>query len=318
MFTTIIVKPLFNLLVFIYAILPGHNFGLALIIFTILFRLVLWPLVKKQLHQAKAMRKLQPELKQIKKDAKGDKQKEGQMVMALYKEQGINPVGTLPIFVVQIIILIGLNSGLRKIIANRQEVITFSYSWVRHLPWMRHLAANIHLFDNTLFGFVNLGRSALSSGGVYWPAMIIVVLSAASQYFQSKQLMPTSKDQKGLRQIMKEASKGNQADQSEISGAVGKSTQYILPFMIFFFTVELASALSLYWFTSGLVAYIQQSIALREDETELEGMADTPTVPSKDVSAIPEAELIDSKETPPKTPKPKNPKRKKSKKRRKR
>ena len=134
--------------------------------------------------------------------------------MELYKEQGINPVGTLPIFVIQIIILIGLNSGIRKIIANKEAVITFSYSWVRHLPWMKHLATNIHLFDNTLFGIVNLGRSRSFTSGVYWPAMIIVVLSAVSQYFQSKQLMPTSKDQKGLRQIMKDASKGKQADQA--------------------------------------------------------------------------------------------------------
>src|SRR5271154_6730830 len=122
MFTDIIVKPLFNLLVFIYAILPGHNFGLALIIFTIIFRLVLWPLVKKQLHQAKAMRKLQPQLAAIKKETKGNKQKEGQMIMELYKAQGINPLGTLPIFAVQIVILIGLNSGLRKIIANKEQV----------------------------------------------------------------------------------------------------------------------------------------------------------------------------------------------------
>src|ERR1700721_2666824 len=144
MFTTIIVKPLFNFLVLIYAILPGHNFGLALIIFTIIFRILLWPLVKKQLHQAKAMRKLQPELKKIKQSAKGDRQKEGQMIMELYKEQGINPIGTLPIFAIQIIILLGLNSGLRKIISNKQELVTFSYSWVKHLPWMRHLATNIH------------------------------------------------------------------------------------------------------------------------------------------------------------------------------
>ena len=68
MFTAIIVKPIFNLLVLIYAILPGHNFGLALIIFTVIIRLLLWPLLKKQLHQAKAMKKLQPEIKRVKKD----------------------------------------------------------------------------------------------------------------------------------------------------------------------------------------------------------------------------------------------------------
>src|SRR5438270_10443270 len=110
MFTTLIVKPLFNLLVLIYALLPGHNFGLALIIFTIIIRLLLWPFVKKQLHQAKAMQKLQPELKRIKQAAKGDRQKESQMMMELYKERGINPFGTLPTLIVQFSVLIGRDS----------------------------------------------------------------------------------------------------------------------------------------------------------------------------------------------------------------
>src|SRR3954468_2193892 len=101
MFTALIVKPLFNLLVFIYAILPGHNFGLALIIFTIIIRLLLWPLVKKQLHQAKAMRKLQPDIKRIKQATKGNRQKESQMLMELYKEKGIIPFATFPILIVQ-------------------------------------------------------------------------------------------------------------------------------------------------------------------------------------------------------------------------
>ena len=80
-FQILIVKPIFNLLVFIYAILPGHNFGLALIIFTIVVRMLMWPLVKKQLHQAKAMRKLQPEIKKIKAATKGNRQQESQMLM---------------------------------------------------------------------------------------------------------------------------------------------------------------------------------------------------------------------------------------------
>src|SRR6185437_10265103 len=105
MFTTYIVQPIFNLLVLIYAILPGHNFGLAIIIFTIIVRLLLWPLVKKQLHQAKAMRKLQPELKRLKKEAKGDKQKESMMLMELYKERGINPFGSIGVLIIQLPIL---------------------------------------------------------------------------------------------------------------------------------------------------------------------------------------------------------------------
>src|SRR4051812_529831 len=112
LFTTLIAQPIFNLLVLIYAILPGHNFGLAIIIFTIIVRLLLWPLVKKQLHQTKMMRKLQPELKRIKKEAKGNRQKESMMTMELYKERGINPFGSIGVMLVQLPILIALYSGL--------------------------------------------------------------------------------------------------------------------------------------------------------------------------------------------------------------
>src|SRR5882762_5941071 len=146
MFTALIVKPLFNLLVLIYALIPGHNFGFALIIFTIIIRLLLWPLVKKQLHQAKAMRALQPEIRRIKKATKGNRQKESQLLMELYKERGINPIGTFPILIIQLIILIGLYSGLRKVIDNPQELISFAYPSLQHLSWMQELAHNIHLF----------------------------------------------------------------------------------------------------------------------------------------------------------------------------
>jgi YidC/Oxa1 family membrane protein insertase len=307
MFTTFIVQPLFNLLVLIYAILPGHNFGLALIIFTLIIRILLWPLVKKQLHQARAMRKLQPELKRIKQASKGDRQKESKLLMELYKEQGINPIGTLPILVVQFIILIGLYSGLRRVIANPHNLISFAYPAMRHLSWMRVLAGNIHRFDNTFFGIVNLSRSAAAIGhGIYWPAMIIVLGSAVAQFFQASQLMPATKDQRGLRAILKDAGEGKPADQSEVNAAVGRSTRFLLPVMIFLFTVRLASALSLYWLAGGVVAYIQQSLVLRKDETEMEVLADKP---GKNPANIPEAEVVPtikakSTKTPPKPKKP--------------
>jgi YidC/Oxa1 family membrane protein insertase len=152
MFTTIIVQPIFNLLVLIYALLPGHNFGLAIIIFTVVVRLLLWPLVRKQLHQAKLMRKLQPDLKRIKKAAKGDKQKEGTMMMELYKERGINPFGSIGMLILQIPILIGLYSGLRRVVDNPHALVSFSYPALQHLSWMEKLSHNIHLFDGTLFG----------------------------------------------------------------------------------------------------------------------------------------------------------------------
>src|SRR5205809_5324529 len=107
MFNTIIVQPIFNLLVVIMALLPGHNLGLTIIIFTVIVRMLMWPLVKKQINHAKAMRELQPELKKIKKAAAGDRQKESKMVMELYKEREINPFASILILLVQIPILIG-------------------------------------------------------------------------------------------------------------------------------------------------------------------------------------------------------------------
>lgn len=276
MFQTLIVQPIFNLLVFIYSLLPGHNFGLALIIFTIITRMLMWPLVKKQLHHAKAMRELQPELKRIKKESKGDRQKESMMVMELYKEREISPFGSIGVLAIQMVILLGLYSGIRKVTANPQAIIDYSYSFLRDTGWLHSLAENIGQFDATLLGFIDLSKAAVGQGGIYWPAMILVAGSAITQYFQSAQLMPNDKDARSLRQIMKEAGSGKQADQSEVSASMMRSTKYFIPVMIFVFTVNLPSALGLYWFVSGLIAYLQQSRILKQDENELEVMASKP------------------------------------------
>src|SRR5476649_514959 len=122
MFTTIIVRPIFNLLSLIYGLLPGHNFGLAIILFTIVIRLLMWPLVKKQLRQAKAMRELQPEIKRIKKETNGNKQQQSRMLMELYKEREISPFGSIGTLIIQFIILIGLYSGLRKVVYDPKEL----------------------------------------------------------------------------------------------------------------------------------------------------------------------------------------------------
>ncbi|MEI6755705.1 MAG: YidC/Oxa1 family membrane protein insertase [bacterium] len=290
MFNDLVVQPLFNLLVTIYALIPGHNFGLSIIIFTIIIRLLLWPLVKKQLHQTKAMRKLQPEIKKIKQATKGDRAKESAMLMELYKERGINPLAAFPTLILQFIVLIGLYSGLHKIIVDPKTIITFAYPFVQSLSWMEHIAKNIHLVDNTLFGVVDLSRAAVNKGGgIYWPAMMIVAGSAVMQYFTAVQLMPKEENQRSLRDILKGAGSGQSADQSEVNAAVGRSTRFLLPIMIFVFTISIASALSLYWLVGGIVAYIQQSIVLNKDEEEMEEIADKP---SKNVKKIPEAEVV--------------------------
>ena len=89
-FDRLLTQPIFNLLALIYNFVA--DFGVAIIIMTILVRLLLWPLVKKQLHQTKLMRSIQPELKQIKKKTKGNRMLESQMMMELYRERGMEAV----------------------------------------------------------------------------------------------------------------------------------------------------------------------------------------------------------------------------------
>lgn len=297
MFTTYIVQPIFNLLVLIYALLPGHNFGLAVIIFTIIIRLLLWPLLRKQLHQTKAMRKIQPELKRIKKEAKGDRQKEAAMTMALYKEHGVSPFGALGLTLLQLPIIFALYIGLERVIADPHQIISFAYPGLQHLAWMQTLSHNIHLFDSTLFGVVDLTRSAVGAKGLYVPALILAIASAVVQYYQSKQLLVTDKNARSLRDILRDASQGREADQSEVSSAVGGITRYFIPLMVLYFASRYVAALGLYWFVSSLVAFIQQSLILREDETELEALAEGKT--PKDVAAIPEGEVVVTHETKP-------------------
>jgi YidC/Oxa1 family membrane protein insertase len=276
MFTTLIVQPIFNLLVLIYALIPGHNFGLAIIIFTVVMRLLLWPLVRKQLHHAKAMRKLQPELKKIKAAAKGNRQEESRLTMELYKEKEINPFASLGIVIVQLPILIGLYSGIRRLISHPHQIVDFSYPFIQHLSWIQTLSHDIHKFDSSLFGLVNLTRTASSHGHIYWPAMAIVLGSAIAQYLQSKQLMPQSSDQRSLRAIMREAGSGTKTDQSEVNAAVSQGTIYLIPGIVFLVSLNLAVALPLYWLVSSTVAYFQQAKVLEGDLTEAEKIADEP------------------------------------------
>lgn len=276
MFDNLIVQPIFNLLVFITAIIPGHNFGVAIILFTILVRLIMWPLVKKQLHHASAMRKMQPEIKKLKKAANGDRKKESELMMELYKERNISPFGSLGTIIIQFIVLLGLYFALRKMVNDPQALLTFTYEPLHNLAWLKELSANISTFDETLVGIIDLTRPAIGPQGFYLGAFLLVIGSAFVQFVQSSQLMPKPKDGRGLKQILKDAASGKEADQSEVSAAVMRGTRFLIPVMILIFTIGLPAALSLYWFTGGLVAIIQQGRVLKQDEEEMEAIADEP------------------------------------------
>ncbi len=282
MFETFVERPVFNLLELIYAIIPGHDLGVAIILFTVVVRLALWPLVRKQLHQSKAMRKLQPELKKIKKEAAGDKQKQARLQMELYKEHGVKPFSTIGTLIIQLPIFISLYFSVRKIVEDPNILQTFSYDWVHNLAWIQTIANDVSQFQHTLLGVVDLSRAGFGDGAVYLPAIIIALAAAFAQYKQSKMLLPDTKDSRRLRDILKDASMGRETDQTEVSAAMSRNMVIFVPFLTFSFASYVPAALALYFLSTAAFGYVQQRIILGQDAEEMAEIASEPeTRPAK-------------------------------------
>jgi YidC/Oxa1 family membrane protein insertase len=276
MFQTFIVQPIFNVLSLVYAVVPGHDFGVAVILFTILVRVALWPLLKKQLHQTKLMREMQPEIKKIKARTKGDRQKEAALMLELYKERGASPYGTIGIMFLQFPILIGLFQGLRRLAESKDTLLDLTYSWVQNIGWLREVKIDINSFDERLLGLVDLTRSGFGEAGVYWPVIALALLAAVMQFYQTKQLQPKSQDARKIRDILRDESRGKSTDQSEINAAVAGKARFFFPVITFFFASSVPGALALYWATGSLVAVVQQRSIFKEDVEEMEDVANKP------------------------------------------
>jgi len=136
-YNQILFRPLFNLLVFIYNVIPGGDFGVAVILLTVLIRFAFVPLSIKSLVSQKEMNQLQPKIKELQEKYKNDKQALGQATMALYKEHKVNPFsGCLPLLI-QLPVLLALykalGSGLINLAKNSpvMAVIAGVLQWVQ-------------------------------------------------------------------------------------------------------------------------------------------------------------------------------------------
>lgn len=274
MFDEIIVKPIFNALMFLYSVIPGGDFGIAIILFTIFIRILIYPLVRKQLHQTKLMRKLQPELAKVKKAANGNRQLEATMQMELYKRHGVSPFQSIFILLIQLPIFIGLYHVIQIIVAHRDEVAKYAYAPLEQLEPIRKLIENPDNFNHTMLGFIDLTKTAFSNG-VDIVLILLALVSAVTQYIMSKQTLPTSnKPPKRFRDIMREAAEGKQSDASEMSTAMMTNMVKIMPVMMFLIMLNLPGALALYYTVSNLVATAQQHYLLNKDTEEMDEIAE--------------------------------------------
>lgn len=264
------------MLLFIYSLIPGGDFGIAVIIFTILVRLALWPLVKKQLHQTKAMQKMQPELAKIKKRTKGNRQAESVQMMELYKQHDISPFRSIGILFIQLPIFIALYQVIQIFTLHIDQVAKYTYGFMLNLGPVKELIANPSSFNMDFFGFIDLTQKAISTNpfAINIALFILAVVAVITQYIMSKQTMPKQGSEKRLRDILSEAADGKEADQSEMNAIVMNKMMKFLPIMMFFVMISLPGALALYYTVSNLVAVIQQRSILKQDAEEMIEIAD--------------------------------------------
>ena len=276
MFDTFIVEPIFNLLIFIYSIIPGSDFGVSLILFTILIRIALYPLLKKQLHQVKLTKSIQPELERIKRESNGNKQIEGVKTMELYKKLGINPFLSIGILLIQLPIFIALFRVVRIFIDNRDQIGEYTYGFLQNMPVIKRVIENPDDFNQMLFGFIDMTKHAITNNPfvINWAIFVLVIISAITQYIMSKQTSPTTNKSKKVSEIMKEAAEGKEANQSEMNAAVSQTMIKYMPIMMFFIMLSFPAALALYYTTSNVVAVIQQHFLLKKGEEEIEKAVD--------------------------------------------
>ena len=282
-FDEFIVRPILNLLMAIYSLIP--DFGVSIIVFTILVRLLLWPLIKKQLHQAKAMRKMQPELAKIKKQYAKNPQMRNLAMMELYKKHNISAFGSIGVLIIQLPILIAMYRVVQIFVSSRADLGKYVYDFVKNLPVANNLVNNPDQFNQNFLGVIDLTQHAVSKDGVVIGLLVLAGVAAYLQYLTSKQLSPQSDSKRKLRDILAEAGGGKEADQSEVNAIMTRKMMKFMPLMMFMVTIYLPAALALYLATASAVGYLQNHIILKQDSLEMEEVANKKTASQKSIAS---------------------------------
>jgi YidC/Oxa1 family membrane protein insertase len=231
-FFVVFYQPIFNFLVWLYNVVPGNDLGVAIIILTLVIRLLLYPLSKKSIKSQKEMQTIQPEIEKIKEKHKGDQQKMGPEIMALYKEKKVNPFSSCLPMIVQLPFLFAIYrvffDGLTK-----DDSMSALYSFV----------SNPGTLDVIAFGFFDLSEKS-------WT---LALLAGAAQFWQSKMLM--NKKQKA----------------TGAAGAMTNNMLYFMPLFTIFIGSRFPAGLTFYWLLTTLFSVAQQYIVLgRKKKPEIE------------------------------------------------
>ena len=222
-FNTILYQPLFNALVFLYNTVAFQDLGIAIVLLTVIVRVILYPLFYHSFKNQTLMKKIQPEIQKIQHDHKGNREKQAQALMELYRQHKVNPFSGFFLILVQLPILIVLY----------QLFITgFSADALNNLYGFMTAPAEIH---NSFLGLIDLGERSI----------LMVVLAAVLQYFQGRLSLPKPKP-------------GEDKNQESPAAKVGRSMVFIGPVLTGVILLSLPAAVGLYWFASSAFSIFQQ------------------------------------------------------------
>lgn len=225
-------RPILNFLIILQNIIPGHDFGLSIIILTVLIRFALWPLASHSIKSQKAMQELQPELNALKEKYKDDKVKQSQAMMNLYKDKNINPAsGCLPVLI-QLPILIALYYALWDGLKSSEVISKSLYSFV-------HLSDGVNFI---FFGLIDLGKKSV----------VLAVIAGFLQYWQTKMITPP-----------KAVDKSGKTKADDFSSMMNTQMLYVMPVITVFIASSFPAGLALYWITSTGFSIIQQYFVMK-------------------------------------------------------
>jgi YidC/Oxa1 family membrane protein insertase len=230
LYHTFVFNPLYNGLIFLFDTIPFIDAGFAVIIFTIIIRLILFPLSKKSIVTQVRMKEIEPELNKLRKTVP-DKQQQALKVMALYKEKGVNPFSSFFLLFLQLPIIFALysifiGSGLPEV---NTELL---YSFVS-VPTI-----NMHFL-----GFIDISQKSI----------FFATLAAIAQYFQ-------------LHYSLAASNTGTtKSDNPSIDMAQNmmKNMKYIFPIIVFVISYKISAVVAIYWAISSLFTLGQELVVRR-------------------------------------------------------
>ena len=225
-FDIIFYRPLFNLLILFYFLVG--DFGIAIILLTVLIRILFYPLTTKSIKSQKVLEGFQEKVKEIQEKYRGDKEKQAKEMMELYRKEKINPFsGFLPLLI-QFPILIALYQVFRKGLVSEEMANLYSI-----IP----KPGQINPF---FLKFLNLTK----------PSLTFAVLAGIFQFLQTKMLTPKVKKTK--------------TQLEQFSGLIQKQTLYFIPIFTVLLLWKLPAAISLYWLTTTIFSIIQQYLIFKK------------------------------------------------------